>query len=63
MVRQERKKLEIETSDSESDSSESSDREPYACPGKNKLLIVLVGSVAFGLPTLAVTRRSNLAMY
>ena len=38
MVRQERKKLEIETSGSEEDSCESSDVEPYACPGKKEIV-------------------------
>lgn len=39
MVRQERKKLEIETSGSEEDSCESSDVETYACPGKKEIFL------------------------
>lgn len=30
---------------------------------RRRFFYFLVGSVAFGLPTLAVTRRSNLAMH
>lgn len=64
-MNQERKNYFVIESDRESDSSDDLSfdfaRDLYKSPGKQYSLTNLVGSVAFGLPTLAVTRRSLMA--